>query len=1425
MKTQDREEEQNQLEEEDFEEEAVNLDEGLTLEDLVKVDSEFEKYAPYIDTISKEIVDPQYKSDESILRNQNPSLEIVSQKLSYVCSKILKTGTAKALKPHSVQLLAVLKLVESVLSPEDGMKGSIGNIRTGEGKSFIIALVSIILQSYNQKIDIVTSNMELATRDWEEQKFYYDLFGITSGFLYDRYKDSAFRNTENDPEIDSNDENQYNVKVLERQIVYSTHVNFQWLYLRNIPFKNTMRDATAIVDEADNILLDGATNPALLANDFKIENSREVLKSVYKSVAEGKNLAETKKILIETFPGANFTDENVGILVNAAEQAQKSVCGEDYIVRDVEDPSTHKMIRKVQIIDKNTGFLQGDSRWSAYVHEMIEIKEGIETPGQSVAQFAMSPLIFFGAYRRLIGVTGSVGDENDIEDYKRFYRISAFDIPTNWETKREILLRVYDQSENLEEMIANETMFEAERGRPVLIILNSINATNAMKARYLPSANLIQGIEPNEDRKSIAKAGQSGTITVSTIAAGRGTNIKLSQKSVDAGGLHVIIAHLPKQSRTLIQNIGRSARQGQPGSATVYLQFGERFQGRQPPKKNTVNLHKLQERFLSDLVKLWPWTLSMKKKFTSSVEYRFGYTTDKILEANARAIADRYFWPNQPMDYLAYTGYINSIYHMIFAAWGDMYAKLNCTKESENFEYCLQKYEEMMNAIYKWIPQDCKDPGNLLKDWAERTGVAQEIFDLLYDHHEFRIVPEFINYLISLKKVQVHGLVMGANVKNFEQMLRVLPEEHQKAYDEYCEKEREYNEAAYKYNIDLAAHERREAERENVARARGEVYNRIRQAKSAYKQYKNTTRELRELREHIEGHKVEGPSPLPELYQEPVESQPEYREPRREPDLVDHILDAFGGTTAYACGNETAPPPEEKKGFLKSVCDGAGKVLEGACGAIINLIPSTTVYAPGPEDVLTYEKIEQAKQQATLFREYDKLLPTEGQLRSMLKSEIVKQERQLIPMPDSLPCPNPPGEPDWGSIGWGYFSGKHINVFNSILGRFIPPRMNDYRNSRYWNPDFDFLGRGNCFSIAEETEINRLAKEISEKIHPIKSGGINWKKSGKVVLQVGGIIILCAVNACSGGTLTPLQVIGTTAATGAIADGGGEILDQLDSGEPINWGAVLARTTGGAGKGALFGIPGLSGTKLFTGAAAIETAESYLHSAAKGDMSPEALGEAIGNGTISFVTFGLVDKAAKKILSPFMRDKLKAISEAEMSKSGFNPYEILDEHGIPTTLTPEQRAACDAEGLAMKAGTNANGRNLPGIATGGEKLSNVESMMRGKEGNLGVIPKEIADKMRGRQYSDFDAFREDFWKTVAESKYAGEFSNSNIGRMRKGMAPRVLPEQRYGGLKSYVLHHKIPIHDGGGVFDLDNITIVTPKMHQEILDKSYHFNK
>ena len=52
--------------------------------------------------------------------------------------------------------------------------------------------------------------------------------------------------------------------------------------------------------------------------------------------------------------------------------------------------------------------------------------------------------------------------------------------------------------------------------------------------------------------------------------AGRGTDIKISPASLDAGGLHVIGISPNSSKRIDRQLVGRAARQGQPGSAQFF---------------------------------------------------------------------------------------------------------------------------------------------------------------------------------------------------------------------------------------------------------------------------------------------------------------------------------------------------------------------------------------------------------------------------------------------------------------------------------------------------------------------------------------------------------------------------------------------------------------------------------------------------------------------------------------------------------------------------------------------------------------------------------------------------------------------------------------------------------------------------------------
>ena len=134
-------------------------------------------------------------------------------------------------------------------------------------------------------------------------------------------------------------------------------------------------------------------------------------------------------------------------------------------------------------------------------------------------------------------------------------------------------------------------------------------------------------------------------------------------------------------------------------------------------------------------------------------------------------------------------------------------------------------------------------------------------------------------------------------------------------------------------------------------------------------------------------------------------------------------------------------------------------------------------------------------------------------------------------------------------------------------------------------------------------------------------------------------------------------------------------------------------------------------------------------------------------------------------------------------------------------------------------------RNLPGTTKGsGVKIEG--KWMRGTDGNIGLFPKRIANKLKGKNFNSFAEFRSEFWKAVADDpEFFEQFGRSGQSEMLKGNAPFTKVSQQVGKKKKYEIHHKTPIHDGGEVYDMDNLVIVTPRYHKEILDPAYHFKR
>jgi preprotein translocase subunit SecA len=76
-----------------------------------------------------------------------------------------------------------------------------------------------------------------------------------------------------------------------------------------------------------------------------------------------------------------------------------------------------------------------------------------------------------------------------------------------------------------------------------------------------------------QEAEIVARAGQPGTVTISTNMAGRGTDIKLGPGVTERGGLYVIGTERHESRRIDRQLRGRCARQGDPGASRFYVSF------------------------------------------------------------------------------------------------------------------------------------------------------------------------------------------------------------------------------------------------------------------------------------------------------------------------------------------------------------------------------------------------------------------------------------------------------------------------------------------------------------------------------------------------------------------------------------------------------------------------------------------------------------------------------------------------------------------------------------------------------------------------------------------------------------------------------------------------------------------------------------
>ena len=75
----------------------------------------------------------------------------------------------------------------------------------------------------------------------------------------------------------------------------------------------------------------------------------------------------------------------------------------------------------------------------------------------------------------------------------------------------------------------------------------------------------------HEKQKLLRMQVKLARVTIATNMAGRGTDIKLTPESVEAGGLYILGTERHESRRIDNQLRGRSGRQGDPGESRFYI--------------------------------------------------------------------------------------------------------------------------------------------------------------------------------------------------------------------------------------------------------------------------------------------------------------------------------------------------------------------------------------------------------------------------------------------------------------------------------------------------------------------------------------------------------------------------------------------------------------------------------------------------------------------------------------------------------------------------------------------------------------------------------------------------------------------------------------------------------------------------------------
>lgn len=527
--------------------------------------------------------------DDAALRRLGRSLSYRAKAGEPVDSLIVESFAATreagrrrlGMRHYDVQLLAGAALV----------KGAILEMQTGEGKTLVATLPLVLYALAGKGAHLATVNDYLARRDAEWMGPIYEALGLKVGIVESQMDFDARR------------------QAYACDVTYGTAKEFGFDFLKDrlmnreisegrgdlgAVLTGTSAGATSkllqrpfwfsLVDEADNVLIDEARTPLIIASPpgeaqateqalfrfaaraaAELEPNEDFEQDPRKHTCELLGRGRSRVRALDR--PAELDSTSLLAIYDAVERACKArqfyIRDRQYVVRE----------GKVVIIDEFTGRAAEGRTWRDGLHQAVEAKEEIEVtvPSGHAARITIQDL--FARWPHLAGMTGTIATSR--RELARTYDVAVAVVPTNKPAIRRRLPAIVtaDYRQKLERIVAEIQEMHAI-GRPVLVGTRSIDKSEDL-SRLLEAAGLTHTVlnarHIAQEAEIVARAGELGEITVSTNMAGRGTDIKLGPGVAELGGLHVICTELHDSARIDRQLVGRCGRQGDPGTWRQYV--------------------------------------------------------------------------------------------------------------------------------------------------------------------------------------------------------------------------------------------------------------------------------------------------------------------------------------------------------------------------------------------------------------------------------------------------------------------------------------------------------------------------------------------------------------------------------------------------------------------------------------------------------------------------------------------------------------------------------------------------------------------------------------------------------------------------------------------------------------------------------------